>query len=141
MTRHRGELILLVLGALLAGAAIAAACSAPVFRVALLDPRWRPERYELYVLHDGPLGDRDRAVLKWLNDYLDRHEGRVNVSLEVVDLAGKPTHELLNRISFRKPIQQPYLVARYPAATGIKQSLWSGPLREAPSRELLDSPL
>jgi hypothetical protein len=141
MTRHRGELILLVLAALLACATIAVACSTPVFRVALLDPRWRPERYELYVVHQGPLADRDQAALQELNDYLDENEGRVNVSLEVVDLAKNPAHEIRALVPVRGPVQMPYLVARYPAVTGIKPNLWAGPLWGAPFRALLDSPL
>lgn len=128
------------LASLLVGSALALACSAPVFRVALLDPRWRPERYELYVVHDGPLGDADRAALREWNDYLDRQEGRVNAGLEVVDVAKNPTAELIGELSIRVPLSQPLLIVRYPAATGIKRPLWSGPLAQAPLRELFDSP-
>jgi hypothetical protein len=95
----------------------------------------------LTLFHEGPLGDQDRAVLKGLNDYLDRFEGRVNVSLEVVDLARKPSPESLDLFKAQGKVDLPYLVVRYPGVTGIEPNLWAGPLRDAPLRRLLDSPL
>ena len=43
-------------------APIVLACSVPVFRYAL--ERWPPDAYEVLILHDGPLAERDQELLE-----------------------------------------------------------------------------
>jgi hypothetical protein len=132
---------LAALGFLLLTATLAHACSTPVFRVALLDPKWRPERYELTLFHKGPLADADKAILQGLNDYLDKNDGHINCTLEVVDLDNKPPAAL--RELWRKQgaeAKLPYLVVRHPESQDVAPNLWAGPLDKAPLRALLESP-
>src|SRR5262249_23075664 len=123
-----------------AAASAVDACTLPVFRVALLDRRWRPEPYEFTLFHDGPLPEREKEILRGFNDYLDKNEGHVNVVLQVVDFAKKPDNPLLELSRQRGTVRLPYLVVRYPDAAGIDANLWAGPLRDAPLRGLVDSP-
>src|SRR5436190_22382772 len=114
MDRRFWLLGLVVAALALGGAAAARACSTPVFRVALLDKRWRPKPYELYLFHKGPLNEQDRAVLKGLNDTLDRHEDHLNARLEVVDLDNNRDEDLLELWQAQGQAALPYLVVRYP---------------------------
>jgi hypothetical protein len=125
---------------LLAESISAQACSLPVFRVALLDPKWRPEHYGLYLFHDGPVPPAEKRILNSLNDYLDKNEGHLNCTLRVIDLAKEKDEDLLALYQQQGEVPLPYLVVRYPDAAGINANLWAGPLKEAPLRALLDSP-
>ena len=88
---------LAIVAALTLSCGAAPACSLPVFRVALLDPRWRPEPYEFYLFHRGPLGAPEKEILKGFNDYLDKNEGHVNCVLRVIDLDKNPDKEVVER--------------------------------------------
>src|SRR5213080_2106665 len=69
---------LLGVAALLLGAAPLAACNVPVFRYAL--DRWRPQSYEVVVFHKGPLGAKEKATLRALD------EAPANLDVKVLDL-------------------------------------------------------
>ena len=88
------RLSLAVVGALTLFGGVADACSLPVFRVALLDRRWRPEPFEFYLFHKGPLPAAEKEILSRFNDYLDKNEGHVNCVLQVIDLDKNPDKEL-----------------------------------------------
>jgi hypothetical protein len=155
--------VLAAAGLLLLGAAVADACNTPVFRVALIDPAWRPERYEFTLFHKGPLPEPDKTILKGLNDYLDKHDDHVNCRLQVVDLDRKPSKDSvelfrnqsragnspfgfaatgtdLGHMISSHAVRLPYLVVRHPEVQEVMANLWAGPLCEAPLRGLLESP-
>ena len=163
MSRSSFCLALATVGLLVLGTVVADACNMPVFRVALIDPTWRPERYEFTLFHKGPLPEPDKLILQGLNDYLDKHDDHVNCRLQVVDLDRKPRKESvelfrnqcgdgsspfgfaatgtdLGHMISEHAVQLPYLVVRHPEVQEVAVNLWAGPLCEAPLRGLLESP-
>jgi hypothetical protein len=139
MSRPSLRLALASAAVLLAAAGAVEACSVPVFRVALLDRRWRPEPYEFTLFHKGPLTAADQAILKGFNDYLDKNESHVNCVLEVIDLDKTTDKDTLELFKQQGDVPLPYLVVRHPDAQDVKPNLWSGPLQEAPLRALFES--
>jgi hypothetical protein len=160
MLRSRFPWVMAALGLVLLVACATEACNTPVFRVALIDPKWRPERYEFTLFQKGPLGEKDKAIVKGFNDYLDAQDGHVNCQLEVIDLDRKPPKESrdllqkqgapecslfgfpanLTLVPSYNDVPLPYLVVRHPEVQDVRPNLWAGPLHEAPLRALLESP-
>jgi hypothetical protein len=120
-------------------AAPAWACNVPVFRYAL--ERWPADPYEILVFHRGTLGPADRALTDALAKLAEADTPVANFTFERVDLAKKPDKVLL-RLYESQPDKDnlPLLVVRYPAASGITESVWSGRLSAEVVRQLLDSP-
>lgn len=113
----------------------ASACNIPVFRFAL--DRWRPDPYELTLLHDQPLSERDRQLCDRLQAHADRPDGPVNVNVSRIDLS-KKHDRAWDQIAKQAPL--PRLVLRFPDTADIAEPIWSGPLNDTALRKLLDSP-
>lgn len=111
------------------------ACNIPVFRFAL--DRWRPERYELTLLHDQPLAEQDQRLFDKLRAYADRPDCPANVNVSWVDLSRKHDRAW-DKVAKQSPL--PCLVLRFPDAADIVKPIWIGPLQDAPLSQLLDSP-
>jgi hypothetical protein len=103
-----------------------------VFRYAL--DRWRPQSYEVFVYHKGPLGAKEKAALRLLD------EAPANLDVRLLDLAGELDEPA--RLLFaeqEKPVL-PWMVVRA-NEVDRKATVWAGPLREDMVNGLLDSPL
>lgn len=77
---HRVRSVAALLVFAIAPAALA--CNIPVFRYAL--ERWPPERYQVLVFHNGPLGPVDRRMADELSDVDSSH---ANIDVVTVDVA------------------------------------------------------
>jgi hypothetical protein len=62
----------------------AQACNVPVFRYAL--ERWKPDAYQVYVLHKGALTKEQAALVKTLGKYGRGEEVASNLEMTIVDL-------------------------------------------------------
>jgi hypothetical protein len=72
--------------ALLFAVVVAEACQVPVFRYAL--ERWRPDPYQLVIVHDGNLTGEQKSNLVHLEESLVGSNGPiVNLRFETIDLA------------------------------------------------------
>jgi len=125
-------------------ASLAWACNVPVFRFAL--ERWRPDPYQVVLLHRGPLADADREVLRPLEERQDA--GRVNVAVRTVDVDQIDAAQeedaadaaLWAAVSSQGEPALPLLVVQYPTHLKIEKPVWTGsPGTEAIAR-LVDSP-
>ena len=75
-----------ILPALLFAVVAAEACQVPVFRYAL--ERWRPDPYQLVIVHDGNLTGEQKSNLVHLEESLVGSNGPVvNLRFETIDLA------------------------------------------------------
>jgi hypothetical protein len=115
------------------------ACSVPVFRYAL--EKWAADDYQAIVFHRGPLTAAQQALTHQLSG--DGTAGRLpaNVSLQTVDLAQNPAPALLELWRQLSTETLPWLVLKYPQNVRLPGNLISGPLTEATTRQLLDSPV
>ncbi len=133
-----GRLALPALLALLFWSNPARACNVPVFRFAL--ERWPADTYEVIVFHRGPLAPADKALTDALAKHTDADPARVNVILELVDLAKRPEKARLKLYESLKSQDLPLLVVRYPNTARIHEDVWAGRLTPEVARGLLDSP-
>ncbi len=126
-------LLMLFCAATLLNAAVASACSVPVFRYAL--ERWKPATYEVTILHNGPLNEREQAIVAQLKTLGVEGENRINVSIHDVDLKG--TDETVTA-AWRASVKTlgddrlPQVVVRFPGSMKIADDLWTGSLSDAP---------
>jgi hypothetical protein len=121
-------LALLLLGA----AAIAHACSIPVFRYAL--ERWDLARHEVLVFHKEPLPAEADAWLK----KLERGEPAANLNVRRLDVAKLPKeYEKLWKKNAR---ELPCILVRS-TDPEAPQVLWAGPVDEAKLKAVVDSPM
>lgn len=135
----------------------AIACDVPVFRYAL--ERWKPDVYELLVVHSGSLTADQLSALDQLSELAVRPESddepaaaekprgvSINVSVRLVDTSkaiDKATREILDEAKIElapgKPLV-PVLVLDYPHGAKHQGVAWSGPLTKGNADAILDSP-
>ena len=138
----RGYLIAAVM--LLGLASLAWACNVPVFRFAL--ERWRPDPYQVVLLHRGPLGDAEREVIRPLVE--QEEAGLANVAVRTVDVDKIDAESeedaadaaLLAALSPEGEPPLPLLVLQYPPHLKIAKPVWSGPPTAESVASLADSP-
>src|SRR5262245_22066708 len=126
----------LVLLLVLAGPSGLWACNVPVFRWAL--EKWRPDDYEVVVLHRGPLAGAEAKALTRLQRWGPREAFVANVEVRLVDLAGKVDDE--DRALVPENARLPWVAARARSAEGKLVVAWSGPLTLDSSDFLVASP-
>ncbi len=126
-------------------AAVAFACQVPVFRYAL--ERWRPDAYELVVVHEGNFTAAQKVVLSYLEESLVGPDGPVvNLLFETLDLAkeGNASLERWQTIHTDANITagSPSVHLFYPeeAFRSEQPPLWSGELSHKDLDAVLDSP-
>jgi hypothetical protein len=113
------------------------ACDVPVFRYAL--ERWPPDAYEAYVLHRGALSSKDNTIVEDLQKGADGQPA--NLKVETIDLEKR---ELPKERNIQAPKEQsdlPWLVVYPPMSFPESAVIWSGHLKDAPVKALIDSPL
>ena len=133
--RNGAGLSLVVVGLLLVGNSVRA-CSVPVFRYAL--ERWRSDPYQVVVFHRGKLtADQQVAVDALKPDGL-AGDKFANITLRLVDLAGKVDPAMQALWKQQKTKTLPWMVVRYPAPI---PPAWAGRLSQPSVTRLLDSPI
>ncbi|HXG11653.1 MAG TPA: hypothetical protein VNK04_17995 [Gemmataceae bacterium] len=121
-------------------AAPALACNVPVFRYAL--ERWPADPYEVFVFHRGPLDPEAKAAVALLQKHAGGAGSPANLNLHLLDLDKNEADEaLLKWLQTQGNPELPWMVVRYPLATGINVTVWSGRLSPAAATALLDSPV
>ena len=120
--------VLLLIGA----AALAHACSIPVFRYAL--ERWDLSRYEVLVFHKDPLPAEADAWLK----KLDRGEPAANLNVRRLDVGRLPKE--YEKFWKKNARELPCILVRS-TDPEAPQLFWAGPVDEAKFRAVLDSPM
>lgn len=109
------------------------ACSIPVFRYAL--ERWELTPYELFVFHDGPLTDAQKA---WLGK-IERGQPPANVHVRRVPI-GEPMTKIQQRVFDKQGKGRALPWAALRLADADASVAWTGPLDEAAIQLRLDSP-
>jgi len=141
MPAHRSRQLLqsmvLAVGLVAFGSGAVHACNVPVFRYAL--EHWRPDPYRVVLLHRGPLGDSDQALIATLQE--QQEQSQVNIAIRTVDVS--VLDDAADRESFATlgDAQLPWLLVQYPAHLRLETPIWTGPLNSETLTHLADSPL
>ena len=109
--------------------ASASACSVPVFRYAL--EHWAADPFQITIFHRGKLADDQRALLP--------ADSLANAKVRLVDLESETADDLLALWQGQKTTTLPWIVVRFPQATGITEPVLAGTLADLAPR-LFDSP-
>ncbi|MFP6855126.1 MAG: hypothetical protein VB980_05025 [Opitutales bacterium] len=126
--------------AILTACTVAEACQVPVFRYAL--ERWRPDPYELVIVHDGPLAKEQTSTLVHLEESLVGPKGLlVNLRYETIDLSKEkeqPDHWKKLHGGSKAPTAHLF----YPHEAYQKDSrpIWNGTFNKESVDAILDSP-
>jgi hypothetical protein len=116
--------------------AAAIACSVPVFRYAL--EHWQADPFQVILLHRGNLTEAQEAAVQ---DLEAEKEARANVLLRRLDLT-QPVPPDLAALARQIPAEEnAWLMARFPASTGIRAAILSAPFTPAALANLIDSPV
>lgn len=110
----------------------AAACPIPVFQFSL--EYWDSDPYEIAVHHDGDFTEAEQAAVDRLKAAKPVNGGHANISLTWRDYSRAT-------ISPPDDVELPRMEVRYPLVSGIRETLWEGPLGLETVEELLDSPI
>jgi hypothetical protein len=133
----------LVVAALLGLAAMAEACSIPVFRYAL--ERWKPDPYRATLFHRGPLSEAQQAILKPWSQATESLDGVAapasNIELRLVDIDAIEDEADRALFAEQKSPEAPWLAVQYPRGLRIAKTVWAGPLSEESAARLAASPL
>ena len=118
------------------------ACQVPVFRYAL--ERWRPDPYELVIVHEGPLTKEQAPILVHLEESLVGPNGpMVNLRYETIDLA-KEKDQLdhwKNIHAAGKGSTTAHLFYPHEAYQKDSRPIWSGSFTKDNVDAVLDSPM
>lgn len=128
----------LILGLLccLAWSNTAWCCNVPVFRFAL--ERWKPDNYQVLLLHRGPLTAKHQELLA---SWESREELQPsNSQRRLIDLAQAAEPDVEKFSSLLAENAPPHLALLYPAALKIDEPCWTAPLNEKTLQQLHDSP-
>ncbi len=127
-------------------AAVAQACSVPVFRYAL--ERWQADPYEVFVFHHGKLTATQQAQVDRLTRDGEAGKTFANVRVKACDLDNNPDPDLLALWKNQKTEQEtsqktttPWMAVHYPVASRNPTPVWQGPLTDAGVTALLKSPM
>ena len=123
-------------------AAVAQACSVPVFRYAL--ERWQADPYEVFVFHHGKLTTTQQAQVDRLTRDGEAGKTFANVRVKACDLDNNPDPDLLALWKNQKTSQKittPWMAVHYPVASRNPTPVWQGPLTDARVTALLKSPM
>src|SRR5215831_17078022 len=124
---------LLGVATLLFCATLLVACNVPVFRYAL--DRWRPQSYEILVFHKGPLGAKEKAALRALD------ETPANLDVKVLDLNGELDESARQLFAEQESPVLPWMVVRANEVDRKEATVWAGRLGKEAINGLLDSPV
>jgi len=120
---------------------IAEACQVPVFRYAL--ERWRPDPYEIVIVHEGKLSDEHGSTLVHLEESLVGPNGPiVNLRFETIDLTREEDQlERWKQIhADGKGSTTAHLFYPHEAYQKDSRPIWSGGFTKENMDAVLDSP-
>ncbi len=120
-------------------AAVAQACSVPVFRYAL--ERWQSDPYEVFVFHRGDLTPAQQQQVDRLTREGEAGKTFANVRVTTCDLDNNPDPDLLQLWKAQKTDKTPLLAVHYPVASRNPTPVWKGDLSEPNVTDLLRSPM
>ena len=102
----------LFLTAILLAASSAFACQVPVFRYAL--EQWSSDKYEVIILHDGPIRQSDQSNIEALRSSADAAHGIVNAEFRVVEASSLVDDPLAAIWSQHGQSDEPIVAVLYP---------------------------
>lgn len=127
-------------------ASVVAACNIPVFRYAL--ENWRPDPYQVYVLHRGNLNQDQSGLVKKLAQARDNIEQPANLNVVSIDLdtvssddkeAGNQVAKLLAAEYGKRDHAEPLITMFYPSQANELIPVWDGELNETNVAAVVDS--
>ncbi|MFO7956706.1 MAG: hypothetical protein R6X33_06360 [Candidatus Brocadiia bacterium] len=131
--RQRGPAVWTITAALvLLSGPHAVACPIPVFQFAL--EFWRVCPYEVVIHHNGELEGEHQAAADLLKQATRGEDRHANIRLIWRDYSRAT-------ISPPADVPLPFMELRYPSTSGIRESIWRGPLEENVAEQLLHSPM
>ena len=128
--------------ALFLAAQASEACQVPVFRYAL--ERWRPDPYQLVIVHDGNLTSGQKSDLVHLEESLVGPDGPVvNLRFDTVDLSsGKDQLERWKNVHEKEAAPMTaHLFYPFQGFDGDAPPVWSGAFNKKNMESVLDSPI
>ncbi len=126
---------------ILAISSAAEACQVPVFRYAL--ERWRPDPYELVIVHEGPLTDEHKPSLVYLEESLVGPKGPlVNLRYETIDLTKEKTQvDHWKKLHGKSKVPTAHLFFPHEAYEKDSRPIWNGTFNNKSVDAILDSPI
>jgi hypothetical protein len=82
----------------------------------------------------------EQKLLDGFNNFLEKHQGHANCTLEVLEPGKQKVADLREVWQVRRPPALPHLLVRYPSQNRIDAHFWAGPWKDAPLERLLESP-
>lgn len=121
----------------------ALACTVPVFRYAL--ERWPADRYDILIVHSGPLAEDLEGLIKTLETQAMEYAFSANIYLTKIDVATEEgaaeAHTALGEI----PEELPMLAVTAPnspsGGEAAGQIIWKTPFTAENFRQILESPM
>jgi hypothetical protein len=132
------------------------ACNVPVFRYAL--ERWELHPYEVTIVHSGPLSEKHKQLVAWLQNYGDKDAPGVGDSAKdprVSNIEIRTFDLMSTTVMWADPIQaallstlpvpdnEPHMIVSYPPAGSVLQATgraWNAPFTPENAKALLVSP-
>lgn len=120
-------------------APVVLACSVPVFRYAL--ERWPSDPYDVAIIHDGDLGEKDQALVDWMKKNVEKAGMAPSYYIRDVDRTKLEGDKLPTGLpSPPEDATLPWVVVRYPRSARIPVPMWQGPLKPRDMQALIGSP-
>ena len=132
---------LILFSAILTHAALAQACSVPVFRYAL--EHWRPDPFPVVIFHEGELTDEQKALIDRIEPQIDQPTEKLpNAWVQAVDLGSeKVDPQFLRLWEEQEDASLPWMTVMSPDKFGRKREVVSSAFTAANVDRLLESPV
>jgi hypothetical protein len=117
----------------------AGSCSVPVFRYAL--ERWKPDAYKGICIYRGSLADKDRALLRQLEQASSDSDFPLNLRIREVETGAFSGDRLEKLLKGPIPVKLPALAIWHPEQMGKMAPLWTVALTNANVKALIGSPI
>ena len=114
------------------------ACPIPVFRYAL--EYWETDNYILDVYYKNELEPGDKALIDLVKSPRNSAT-RSNLDIRLINVDDDNPDASVIRDKNLQAKSFPWMVLRYPIVTGIKTTLWSGPLNQPNMEKIIHSPV
>ena len=129
---------LALLACLVVVGSVVLACSVPVFRYAL--ERWPADAYGIVIVHDGPLAEKDKALVEWLGKAAEAGGPAPSFVVKTIDRAAKGEEAPEKLPPTIAPESLPWVTVFYPRSARNATPVWAGPLNGQDLKTLVESP-